>query len=127
MSRDRSSARCAVSGIGVSTMPVALLYNSRLYIFDVSTAFADLLGYRLITVDVFLSFERCEVLANRLLKFFAGPAQLPVCTPEHTRDFWQTLRTQDDQRHRQNHDQFWKPDTEHSCLLTLCAGSIANL
>ena len=62
-------------------MPVALLYDGRLHVFDVRTACADLLGYRRIAVDVFLPFERREVLANRLLKFLTGPAQLPVSTP----------------------------------------------
>src|SRR5262249_10257361 len=126
MSRDRSSARCSVSGIGVSAMPVVLLYDGRLHVFDVRTAFADLLGYRLIAVDVFLPFEGREVLANRILKFLTGSAQLPVSTPQHACHFWQPLRPQDDQRDRQNHDQFWEPNTEHSCLLTLCAGSIPD-
>src|SRR5258706_15199772 len=108
MSRDRSSARCAVSGIGVSTMPVTLLYDGGLHFFDIRTAFADLLGYGLIAFDVFLPFNRGQILANRLLKFLTGPAQLPVSTPKHTRHFWQTLRPQDDQRYRQNDDQFWK-------------------
>src|SRR5262245_43070554 len=126
MSRDRSSARCEVSGIGVSTMPVTLLYG-RLYVFDIRTAFADLLGYRLIAIGVFLPFECRQVLANRILKFLTGPAQLSVGTPQHACHFWQTLRPQDDQRYRQNHHQFWEPDTEHGCLLTLCAGSIADL
>jgi hypothetical protein len=55
-------------------MPVVLLYDGGLHIFDVSTAFADLLGYCLITIDVFLPFECCEILANRLLKFLSGSA-----------------------------------------------------
>src|SRR5215831_11902296 len=126
MSRDRSSARCAVSGIGVSVMPVALLYDGRLHVFDVRTACADLLGYRLIAVDVFLPFERREVLTNRILKFLTGPAQLPVGPPQHACHFWQPLRPQDDQRDRQNHHQFWEPNTEHRCFLTLCAGSIPD-
>src|SRR5206468_853616 len=104
MSRDRSSARCAVSGIGVSAMPVTLLYDGRLHVCDVRTAFADLLGYRLIAVGVFLPFERRQVLANRILKFLTGPAQLSVSTPQHARHFWQTLRPQDDQCYCQNHD-----------------------
>src|SRR5712691_1439383 len=74
ISRDRSSARCAVSGIGVSTMPVVLLYDGRLHVLDIRTAFADLLSYRLIAVGVFLPFEGRKVLANRLLKFLTGPA-----------------------------------------------------
>src|SRR6266849_10496250 len=102
MSRDRSSARCAVSGIGVSAMPVTLPYNGRLHVFDVSKAFAEFLGHRLIAVDVFLPFERRQVLANGLLKFLTGPTQLPIGTPEHACHFWQTLRPQDDQRYDQD-------------------------
>src|SRR4029450_3033308 len=114
MSRDRSSARCAVSGIGVSTMPITLLYDGRLHVFDIRTAFADLLGYRFIAIGVFLPFEHRQILANRLLKFLTGPAHLRVGPPEHARHFWQTLRPQDDQCSRQNHHQFWKSDPEHS-------------
>jgi hypothetical protein len=81
-------------------MPVTLLYDGRLHVFDIRTAFADLLGYRLITMGVFLPFERRQVLANRILKFLTGPAQLGVGPTQHACHFWQTLRPQDDQRYR---------------------------
>jgi hypothetical protein len=81
-------------------MPVTLLYDGRLHVFDIRTAFADLLGYRLITMGVFLPFERRQVLANRILKFLTGPAQLGVGPTQHACHSWQTLRPQDDQRYR---------------------------
>jgi hypothetical protein len=55
-------------------MPVTLLYDGGLHVFDIRTAFADLLGYCLIAVDVFLPFNRRQILENRLLKFLTGPA-----------------------------------------------------
>src|SRR5712691_6409393 len=103
MSRDRSSARCAVSGIGVSAMPVTLPYNGRLQVFDVSKPFAEFLGYGLIAIDVFFPFERRQILANRILKFLTGPTQLPIGPPKHARHFWQTLRPQAKQRY--DHDE----------------------
>ena len=39
-------------------MLVTLLYDGRLHVCDIRTAFADLLGYRLIAIGVFLPFER---------------------------------------------------------------------
>src|SRR2546423_12653224 len=122
ISRSRSSARCAVSGIGVSTMLLMLPYNGGVHVCNISKPFAEFLGHPLIAVGIFLPFERRQILANGILEFLTGPTQLPVGPPEHAGHFWETLRSQDDQRHHQNKHQFWESNPEHRHLLSRLTG-----
>src|SRR5919106_3191452 len=91
--RPRRSARCAVSGMGVSTMRVVLL-DGCLYLLETGKPLADFLGNSFVAVSILLTLHRRNILADGTLELLTGTAQLPVGTPDHACHLRQALRSE---------------------------------
>src|SRR5262245_44820061 len=111
--RVRNSARCAVRGIGVSTMDVMLL-DGRLQPFQIGKALAQFLRHGFVALRVLLALERRQILTDGILKLLTGTAQLPVGTSNQSGHLRQALWPKYKQRQDHYQHKFRQANAEHT-------------